>query len=661
MVYWEVIDSLRRAALAEAAAGGLMDAPLREAWVFAEILRKIPIHRVSPADRLAGDYGDESWSPIPPSPPAKADAWTELRGKFYCRTNFSAAHTTLDYPLVLQHGLDALLEEGAYSEAERITLNAVMAFAERYKDLGFAHCDVPRKPATSFAEALQSLWFLQTVTGIAERSYASLSMGRFDQYLYGWFAETDPAEAEALLREFLARLSRYGDAACVINIGGLDREGNDSFNALSRLVIELAAEAHRTSPLLSVRWNRKMSDADFMSVLRPELFEIGQPTIYCEEVCRKTLARRGVPAEDIEEWVVNSCMGLMIGGKEFSDMWAVVFNCLTPLELALNAGAGFECAFPFALQTSPRCSFESMEAILEQTLAYSGEIFKLLFDRHGVLNDEEVRLRPAPYVSALLDGIPGRDRLDGGARYHTANVDLFGVANLADALHALDVGVFQRRRHSLAEVVAAVRNNFSGAEPLRRELLAVPKYGSGDAAADAVIARLAMLLAERIEALNPGRRIRYMPSFHTLHCHVQAGLITWASPDGRHSGEPLAKNIGPMRGSCRNGLSGLLRSATAIDQTAFPGGQALDLYLDQALYATENGRRMFMEACKSFFLAGGLQLQINAVPIEALEQALDAPEKWGHLQVRIGGFSMRFIDLSRPVQLEMIARFRNGA
>lgn len=667
--YYKAIDFLRRRNEEDPELRKL-NGDDREAELFRRILAGIPVGGDPRNSMLAGYFGvpeGESGFDLPPAvaPQSPPDSFDALDGKLQCAVTIAANHTTLDYEAVLNRGLLALAGETP-NPAQRTALLAVVKFAERYAERGFTLCRrVPAHPATTFAEALQSILLVQAMTGISERSFASISLGRFDRYCYPYF-ERDrkrgikESELAAVLREFMRMLNLHGDFAKALNIGGGDRDGNDQFNDLSRMILRLSAELRLPAPLLAVRCTETMRDEDLALATRPELFTIGQPTFYSEENCRKTLQKRGVPADDLDRWCVNSCMGLMIAGREFSDMWAVVCNVLPGLEAALNGGEPFR---PCGLAVEPPRDCNDIEALTEAMLAWDRKLLRLLMERHSQRNAEafERGCRPSPFVSALLSGgTPGADRLHGGPRYHTANVDLFALVNASDALAAIDELVFRRKSRTLAEIATAARNNFEGAEELRRELLACPKFGNGDPTADKFAARLAKRLAAIIREENPKGGILYMPSFHTLNTHVGRGADYPASCDGRRAGEPFAKNIGPMQGRNREGISGVIRSAATIDQTDFPGGQALDIYCDRPLYMTEEARKKFRATLRTYFKLGGLQLQVNAVSIEELEEAEKHPELHEDLTVRIGGYSMRFTRLPREVQHEMIERFKHN-
>jgi formate C-acetyltransferase len=104
-----------------------------------------------------------------------------------------------------------------------------------------------------------------------------------------------------------------------------------------------------------------------------------------------------------------------------------------------------------------------------------------------------------------------------------------------------------------------------------------------------------------------------------------------------------------------------MQSAAAIDQARFYGGQALDIYLEPVLYDTREGRQRLRAAIRGYLAMGGIELQVNAVDVAVLEDALVHPERHNDLMVRIGGYSHAFNALSHNQKLELIQRFKHSA
>ena len=706
---WSLVALLRSEALEnkELAAAP----PVREGAVFAYVLEHLPIG-VSAETALAGELGWEWCLPAQaarwdrkqtaslPQPATAPSPRQLMYDRFHCHGSAGGdAHTTVDYERVVTRGLDDLL---AQIEAESrdsapdkretlagmsLALRGMIRFAERYAEAaehaaasaadgaarlrlpGLAErCRrVPRLPARSFREALQSLWLVHLGVGLSEGSGSSLSLGRLDQYLLPFY-EADLArgvgepDLEAALADLFRALNAFfGDPACAVNLGGASATGEDQFNPLSRLIVRVAAQLHLPSPILAARIHARLPQEVFDLLTDPALLEMGQPTFYGEEPCRETLLRRGVPAGKVHEWAVNSCMGLVMPGQEWANMWGTVVNVLLPLELSLNRGRPFRDELPIALTTEAAECYETFDQLYETVCAYLGEITDLFLSETAKATENRGREWPNPFVSALLADCVrrGRDRLLGGCRTQTVTVEAFGLVNASDALVALRELVFEQERFTLAELVEAAKADFEGRPALLHALRQAPKFGNGDSAADAVARDLASRFARIVERHSAGN-LQYLPSFHTLNAHLAAGAKTSASLDGRLSGTPLAKNIGTSPGRSTEGHTALLRSAATIDQRRFAGGQALDISVDLRTLSTIEDRRKFQALLKTYFALGGLQVQVNGLSPEVLRRAMDDPASYRDLLVRIAGFTARYVTLPREVQKEMVDRFAAG-
>jgi formate C-acetyltransferase len=638
---------------------------------------------------------------MPPAP--DGPLWQALE-RWHIRAGYTLAHTTIDYPQALAKGLAALAAEARarnrqcgvgipacqeaggdarspgndpavaaqciQREAMALALEAVIAWAERYADLAdglglseiAARCRrVPRLPASSFAEAMQSIWFLHAAVGLSELCQSSLSLGRLDQYAYPHFLADGPEVARPFLDALFAKLNRYGDAACAVNVGGTDAAGQDCCNELSRFIVDLVQERRTPAPILAVHVHDGLASADFDRLTEPELVRLSQPTFYGEAPCREALQRRGVPTDHLPEWCANSCMGLMMPGAEIADMWAGVVTWLLPFELALNEGQPFAGELPVSLATPPRSHYGNVAELIDQTLAYVDEFVALCIDRNRRHTACVAAEFPNPYLSALTaDCIDrGADRAGGGARYHVCTVEAFGLVNVADALHTVRALHFEQGRYSLPELVAAVRADFADHPALLAKIRALPKVGDGDPAVDALARELAGRFADSVRRHSPERPL-YLPSFHTLNAHIPAGSRYGASLDGRRAGTPLAKNVGPTLLGRPRAHTSVAQSAARLPQRDFAAGQALDLSIDAESLRPLAARRAFQALLRTYFAEGGLQIQINGLTAADLRAAIAHPEAHTDLLVRMGGYSARFVTLSPAVQQEMVERFAVG-
>jgi len=689
-------------------------APTQAALRFDRLLQDLPI-AIGAIDGMAGDFGwpeedfenkaltlEAEYRELADLRPAaaasrQASDFDLLGSRFGMGpSNGGSAHTTVDYERVVTEGLDGILsriesereraspEKSELLEGMDIALRAVIRWSERYAARAAAHaqddslaaaqrkrmlsiaetCAIqPAKPARTFKQALQAIRLVHVATALSELSAASLSLGRLDQYLLPLFQRDlqqgiEECELERDLSDFFVALNRFGDAACNINIGGCDASGQDQFNALSRLILKVASQLQLASPILAIRVHSGTTDEVFDLALCPELLRIGQPTFYGEQPCKAALIERGIPEAETHRWVANSCMGLMMAPNEWSDMWGSVVNVLTSVEMATNHGQPFLQEFPFKLRTLVPQEFQTFDDLFEATCSFLDETISLLLDE---TRTRRAQRNPNPFVSALLgDCIErGKDRLLGGCRYHTVIVEAFGLINAADALLAIRRLVFEERQFTLDKMVLAAKQNFEGHSDMLNKIRRTPKYGNDDSEADAMASRLAERFARSVR--NHSDEIyTFAPSFHTLDAHVGKGAITAASLDGRQAGEAFAKNVGVGINRSRTGPTALLRSVTTIDQRAFFGGQALDLSIEASLFADAIQRKKVQALMRTYFQLGGLQIQLNGLSVEMLEEAQRAPETHAGLLVRIGGFSMPFVQLSADKQNDMIRRFREG-
>ena len=687
---WDIVHHLRRKALADLSDAERDTPPLREARLFARVLEGLPRGEM-PGETLAGDFGPQFLSEADAAAIAQAIAQDAvaarahqpeagepspadlMHGWHHCCGGYTLAHTCGDYQRVVEEGLTGVLEEVTAAQvtatethlstlqAMQIALEAVINWAETWGNPG-AH--VPQCPARTFHEGLQAVWFVHAAIGLSELSDASLSLGRLDQFLYPLYQRdtengVPAADLERSLSDLWLKLNRFGDPACTVNIGGVGEEGRDLFNPLSAMILRVSRAMRLPSPLLAVRVHPDIPQEVFDEYLDPELLSMGQPTFYGEFACREALVRRGVPEAEAPRVTLNSCMGIVIPGEEISDMWGGIANMLLPVELAANNGVPFAHAMPIALATPAQSEYGSFDGFFVQVAAYLDELAAFCVGRNQAATEHAAQYQPNPFLSALTRDCVARglDRAGGGARYHSVIIEGFGWVNAADALVAIRRLVFEERRFTLAELAAAARRDFAGDEELHREILRCPKFGNGNAEADEIARRVTEAFAASVSRHSRGN-VTYLPSYHTLNAHIGAGAQLPASLDGRRAGEPLGKNVGPMLGRATQGLTGVILSASAIDQPALSGGQALDISVPARDIARDPALKRDVQALlQTYFARGGLEVQINGLTANDLRAAIAAPALHQDLIVRIAGYSARFVSLSAEVQAEMVKRF----
>ena len=663
---------------------------IRQAMLFQHMTEDIPL-RVKDTDYIAGWYGYEDVDA--PSVMENKDfpyvcvlddkqkqIRETLRNELKMEIHFNPAHTCIDYKAIVQNGLAhymTLVDEALCKSHDddcllsmKISLNAAYNFAgrfahvvhekaknaenpeqkRRFESIYSALCHVPRFGARNFLEAVQSVWIMHTLIPMAEMSWASISVGRIDQYLYPFYKKhiADGGKKEdikEILKNLFMLLDSYGDGACAMNIGGMDAEGHDMINDLSRLFIEVEKEMSMRAPIFAVRITPDIPEDVFDTLIDFNLFKIGQPTFYGELPCRQAMIGRGMSEREAINFSANSCMGLIMAGREFADMWGIKFNSHLPLELAVNYGRSLNSNFGFEFLTAPK-DITDFEELLHQYDCYLSELIAVCTNLYEAVSLEQEANKPDPLLSALTDGCikNGRDRAN-GATYNTVTIETMGLINTCDALMAIKELVFEQKKYTLEELVTAVKSNYEGYEKILLDISKCKKYGMNDSTVNALFKQMCKMVSVACKRVCHDNRL-FLPSLHTIDENVYYGGGLYATFDGRKKGQPVNRNANPSILLQKTEHTSHILSASAFDQTEFSGGQPIDLYFDKAWFETKESRDKIKALIRTYFQLGGLQLQVNSIDIELLEKAHRAPEKYPFVIVRKGGYSVRFNEMS---------------
>jgi formate C-acetyltransferase len=429
---------------------------------------------------------------------------------------------------------------------------------------------VPMQPPRDFYEALQSAWLLRVVCCASTTCGVSVSFGNFDRYMYPYYliskqnGMTEDA-ALALLVQFFRMLDQYDGNDCALSVGGVDENGNDATNELSWLLLKAEKITRLRGPLFVARINKNTPKEFMRELVCKDLFEIGQPSFYSEENCLAAVKSRGIDETEAKRYQISSCMCLSLPHNEAVSAWGAVFNTHLPLETAL-CGEPLYGELPADMLPRSQQACGTMEELWARYAAHTATLLGWCLDRSDKLIAEHTKFTGNPWLSALTDDCihRGKDRWDGGAVYHNAVIETFALADTADAFTAIQKLVFEEKKYTVAQFVQAARANYEGFEELHRDILACPKYGMGEPAADENAQRLARLYADLCEARYAENR-RYLPSLHTLSSDISWGVQRPAFFGGRKAGEPIAKNAGPTTAARKAGPTNLVLSAGSLE------------------------------------------------------------------------------------------------
>ena len=330
--------------------------------------------------------------------------------------------------------------------------------------------------------------------------------------------------------------------------------------------------------------------------------------------------------------------------------------------MALNDGKN-----PFNGEQSPVHTgfLYEMNSIEEVREAYR-RMSEYIFNWHVTLNNfAEIFLPyfwPQPILSLSVEGCmeQGKDIVAGGAKHNSFGGTATGLATIADSFTAIKYMCFDKKLCTTRELYDAVMANWEGYEELRQRIRGeVPHYGNADPYADMELKWCIDTYVDQCSKVYSARSKVYKSGLYGAADHIAQGYHTWATPDGRRTGEPIADAASPVQGCDRNGPTAVFSSALCYDHHDFVDGIALNLRMHTSVFNNQAGVDKLRDLTKAYFEDGGLEVQYNVVNTETLRAAQEDPVTYRDLVVRIAGYSAYFVELGRDLQNDIIARSEN--
>lgn len=527
-------------------------------------------------------------------------------------------------------------------------------------------CDqVPLKPARTFYEALQSIWFGHLMIQLEDPPNAH-SIGRIDQILYPYYKKDidlgilTESEARELLECFALKIWKSYDVQDTM-LGGQKPDGSDAVNDVSFLYLDVV-EKLDLHLQLSVRYHKNINKDFWRRVAEVNSRRRGIPQIFNDEVIIPALVKKGIPIESARDYAIIGCIEVTTPGKcdpRVVDHYTNLAKCL---EYALNDGVCMLSGHQNGLKTGDPSTFRSYEDVWEAYKAQVAyDIRKAIPRMHRAELEQRERF-PMPILSALTDDCieKGIDITAGGARYNSTGVCGYGMANVGDSLAVIKKLVFDEKRISLMEIVSAIRNNFEGKEALRQMLLnEVPKYGNDDDFVDSIVVEVCSHFCKELEKYQNPRGGKYHAHLFSFVAAVGGGANTGALPDGRKAREPVANSLAPQQGRDKRGITAMLKSISKIDQTLAAAGTSLIFDIHPSAISGENGTDKLAMLLKTYLDLGGGHVECNIVDEKILRLAQKEPEKYSNISVRVAGYSAYFVTLDPAMQEHIIQKTKN--
>ena len=203
--------------------------------------------------------------------------------------------------------------------------------------------------------------------------------------------------------------------------------------------------------------------------------------------------------------------------------------------------------------------------------------------------------------------------------------------------------------------------NWEGYENLRQTIInEAPHFGNNDPYADNQMKWVIDTYYEIGKQCYSTRTKHFKSGLYGAADHVGQGHTTWATPDGRHTGEPIADAASPVQGRDKNGPTAVLASSLCYDHSKFIDGVCLNIRLHPTSLSREDGIAKVRDMVKTYMAAGGAEAQFNVVSTETMRKAQETPDEYRNLVVRIAGYSAYFVELSHDCQEDLISRTENA-
>lgn len=580
------------------------------------------------------------------------EEWADLRSRYHIHELGYMSNLSPNYERVIASGLEAERERA--DEYGKRIIDAILQLTDRYRDLAEKQgkkelakvlSRVPRLGAESFYEALQSFRILHYSLWL-EGNYHN-TVGRLDQYMYPYLkADMDKGlynreSALEMVEDFFLSFNKdsdlypgvqQGDNGQSLILGGVNPQGEESFNLMSELCLEASRNLLLIDPKINLRVNK--NTPQHIYELGTELTKagLGFPQYSNDDIVIPGLIQLGYAPEDARDYTVAACWEFIIPkvGADVANIGAVSFpkvidNCL---HNDLQQCASFD---------------EFLEKVRLEVKAHCDAVC----DSIGYL-----WFVPSPFMNIMIDG-----GIYDGAKYNNFGIHGTGIATAVDSLAAIRKYVFEEKRCTAEALIRTVDSDFES-DPALLPLLRyeAPKFGNNDAETDALACMLLDTFARGLEGKKNCRGGRFRAGTGSAMYYLWHADEIGASPDGRRKGEPLGTNFSPSLFAKIQGPFSVIGSFTKPDFTKTINGGPLTLEFSDSMFRDADSVKKVANLVRTFVQMGGHQMQLNAVNTQRLLDAQKNPEAHRQLVVRIWGWSAYFVELDKAYQDHVLRR-----
>jgi formate C-acetyltransferase len=512
-------------------------------------------------------------------------------------------------------------------------------------------CDISG-PAISAQQAFQWTYFAY-LAAIKEANGAAMSIGRISTFLDIYIERDlrdgllDESGAQELWDQLVQKLrivrflrtpdydalfsgDPYWATECV---GGMDLNGGSLVTKSSyRMLHTLTTLGPAPEPNITVLWSTRM----------PENFKR-----YCVEVSRATSSLQ-YENDDLmrpfwgDDYAIACCVSAMRLGKQMQFFGARV-NLAKALLYAINGGrdevSGEQIAPPSSPITADVLDYDDVMEKFDRMMDWLARTYVHAMNCIHYMHDKY-------FYERLEMALHDRDIL------RTMAFGIAGLSVVADSLAAIKYAKVHVVRDETGLAVDYEIKSDS----------AVPQYGNNDDRVDSIAAALVSRFMRKIRKHPTYRHAVHTQSVLTITSNVVYGKATGNTPDGRRKGQPFAPGANPMHGRDSHGwLASCLSvaklpyrdSQDGISYTVSVAPQKAHLSNDELVTAA-------VKAFDMYFDRGGFHMNLNVIDKETLEDAMKNPDKYPQLTIRVSGYAVNFVRLTREQQQDVISRTFHG-
>ncbi|MDC7125522.1 MAG: formate C-acetyltransferase [Spirochaetales bacterium] len=564
-----------------------------------------------------------------------------------------------DYRRVALYGVDRLIEEKVLDKdkisKQPMTEDNIRLLEELFRQIDFLKklidmallygIDI-KNPAANGKEAVQWTYFAY-LAAIKEQNGAAMSLGRvstfFDIYFERDFQEGTLTEetAQEIIDDFVLKLRcarqlrtpEYnelfaGDPMWITEVvGGVTEEGVSMVSKSSfRILQTLYNLGSSAEPNLTILWSEKLPDSfkKFCAGVSADTDSIQYEN---DDLMRPIYG---------DDYAIACCVSAMKVGKEMQ-FFGARCNLAKTLLLAINGGRD-ELNGEYAAPAGPSLNNGILDynTVRKQFSSYLEWLCEKYVSTMNIIHYMHDKYAYEKIQMALHDTEVKRNMA-------------FGIAGLSVAADSLSAIKY-------AEVMPVADD--TGLVTDFKIIGDFPKFGNNDDRVDLIAKELTEEFISLLKKTKTYRDAEHTLSILTITSNVVYGKKTGSTPDGRKKGEPFAPGANPMHGREKKGALASLNSVAKIPYSACRDGISNTFSIAPETLGREESQRRgnLVSIINGYFLKQGHHLNVNVLNRGMLEDAMENPEKYPNLTIRVSGYAVNFHKLTKAQQKEVIAR-----